>query len=126
MPPAEVQAGRWQKMNASSSHARLASAGQDKKAALQDHWDRFVGIPRVTRQVERLRKGQTASPQPLIDKIPNLGQSAITQLHAQQPGIRRGAQAQFKALQHGIRQIGLTPEQTQQSRAIGGVIVVAG
>jgi len=62
----------------------------------------------------------------LVDKVAYFREDAVTQFHAQQPRTQLGAQILFKSLKNVSGQIRLLPKHSQQRRAIGWILVVAG
>lgn len=62
----------------------------------------------------------------LVDKVAQVGQAILAQFHTEQARTDWNAEAFFKTFEDVAGQIGLLPQQSKKSRAVGRVIVVSG
>jgi len=67
-----------------------------------------------------------ATTQGLVDKIADVGEDSLTQVHTQQSRVERAAKLGLKTFEDVTWKIGLLPKQAQQHRAIHCALVVTG
>ena len=70
--------------------------------------------------------GYTNSETVLVDEVADVGEDAVTQIDAQQPGTERGSEVLLEILENVSGEICLSPKQAEQGRAVSGALVVAG
>jgi hypothetical protein len=74
----------------------------------------------------RVEPGKPSGTRLSVNKVANVGEDTVTQIHAKQACAEPGVQLSFKTLENVGRQIGLFAEKLQERGAIRWALIVAG